>query len=65
VEFWFRAPVLAEPDAGLVPLQAPLAAHDEALVEAQVRVEAEPAVTDAGEALRVIVGDGVGVGADP
>jgi len=51
--------VLAEPEVGSLPLQAPLALQAVALVEFQVRVEAWPAVTLVGEADKVTVGAGV------
>ena len=54
-----------EPAVGWVPLQAPEAVQAVALVEFQVRTEAEPALTDVGVALRETVGAGVGVGVGP
>ena len=62
MEVAFRAPVEVELLRGSVPLQAPEAVQEVALVEFQVRVAAEPAVTDVGVALRLTVGAGVGGG---
>jgi hypothetical protein len=42
----------------LVPVQAPLAVHDVAFVEDQVRVDDPPEVTDVGDAEIVTVGAG-------
>ena len=53
------APVLAEPDVGLLPDHAPLAVHEVALVEDHVRVELDPLVTEVGLALMVMAGAGV------
>ena len=57
--------MLAEPDVAFVPLQAPDAVQEEALVEVQVKVLAWPAVTELGEALKATVGAGVGGGVGP
>lgn len=54
------APVLAEPDVGRLPLQAPLALQLVASVDDQVRFELPPLVTELGLALIVTVGAGVG-----
>ena len=59
MEFWLSAPVEAEPEVGWVPLHAPEALQVVALVEFQVSVLADPAVTDVGEADRDSVGAGV------
>ncbi|MEZ5515234.1 MAG: hypothetical protein R3F58_15340 [Steroidobacteraceae bacterium] len=53
------APVLAEPDVGRLPLQAPLALQLVASVDDQVRFELPPLVTELGLALIVTVGAGV------
>ena len=53
------APVETEPDVGSLPLHAPEAVQDVALVEVQVKVLDWPEVTDVGEALRATVGAGV------
>jgi hypothetical protein len=53
------APVLAEPEVAFVPLHPPVALHEVALVDDQVKVEAPPLVTLLGEALIVAVGAGV------
>ena len=55
------APVLALPLVDLLPLQAPRAVQELALVEDQVKVLLEPSETLPGEALRDVVG-GVGGG---
>ena len=53
------APVETEPDVGSLPLHAPEATQEVALVDAQVKVLDWPADTEVGEALRAIVGAGV------
>lgn len=53
------APVLAVPDTGRLPLQAPEAVQDEAFVEDQASVDDSDCLIDAGEALRFTVGLGV------
>jgi hypothetical protein len=65
VEVAFREPVEVEPERGWLPLQAPLAVQELALVLFHVKVELLPAVIEAGEALKEIVGAGVGGGAGP
>ena len=50
------APVDCEPVNGLLPDQAPEAAHEVALVEDQVNVAVPPLVTALGPALRMTVG---------
>ena len=52
------APVDWLPLVALVPLQAPLAAHEVALVEDQVKVAEPPVATEAGLAPRLTVGTG-------
>ena len=61
VEFAVRLPVDWEPEVALVPDQAPVAVHEVALAEDQVRVEAVPEVIEVGLAVREIVGAGVTV----
>jgi hypothetical protein len=51
-----RAPVLCVPLVACVPLQAPEAVHEVALVELQVNVAALPLATAAGEAPSVTDG---------
>jgi hypothetical protein len=51
-----RDPVLCVPLVGSVPLQLPEAAHEVALVEVHVSVEAPPLATDVGFAVSVTVG---------
>jgi hypothetical protein len=48
--------VLCVPLAGSVPLQAPEAVQEAALVELHVSIDAAPLVTEAGDAAKVIVG---------
>ncbi len=66
VLFVMRLPVLCEPEVGSVPDHAPVAVHDDALLDVQLTVEAPPDVTEAGLADNVRLGAGVGGGgADP
>jgi len=60
------APVLAVPEVGCEPLHAPLAVHELASVEDQLRLELPPLGTLAGVAVTVSVGAGdpEGGGAD-
>jgi hypothetical protein len=51
-----RAPVLCVPLVACVPLQAPEAVHEVALVELQVNVAALPLATDVGDAVSMTVG---------
>lgn len=51
-----RLPVTSEPEVALLPLQPPEALQEVALVLLQVRVEAEPEVTEVGEAEKEMVG---------
>lgn len=55
-----RAPVLALPTAGRLPLQPPLAWQPSALLDDQLSVAAEPEITLLGLAVRVTVGAGGG-----
>ena len=57
--FWFKAPVDVEPEVGSLPLQAPDAEQEVALVEVQVMVLLCPDETAVGEALKATVGAGV------
>jgi hypothetical protein len=56
-----RAPVLCVPLVAFAPLQPPEAAHELALVELQVSVEAPPLAIEAGFAANVTVAAGVTV----
>jgi hypothetical protein len=49
-------PVLCVPLAGCVPLQAPEAVQEVALVELHVNVDMPPLATAEGDAVKVIVG---------
>lgn len=60
-----RAPVLSLPLVVLIPFQPPEAVQLVASVEDQVRVAAVPVATDAGLAVRVIAGTGVGSPSPP
>ena len=51
--------VLAEPDVGREPLQAPLAVHELASLEDHVRDDVPPLATEVGVAESVSVGAGV------
>jgi hypothetical protein len=62
VEVAVSAPVLALPLAATVPLHAPEAVQEVALVEDQVSVAEPPALTVVLDALRVAVGNGVAGG---
>ena len=59
VESASNAPVLALPDTAFVPLQAPDAVHDVALVDDHVNVLLAPLTTVVGDADNVTVGVGV------
>jgi hypothetical protein len=52
------APVVCEPDTALLPLHAPDAIQEVALVLVQVIVELSPLVTELGAAPRLTVGEG-------
>ena len=65
MESWFRAPVDVLPAVGSLPLQELKAVQEVALVLFQVRVEAEPAVTDVGVADKETVGAGGGTELGP
>jgi hypothetical protein len=54
-------PVDCEPPVALTPLQPPVAVHDVAFVEVQVKVEAPPLATVLGLAFSVTVAVGCGV----
>jgi hypothetical protein len=53
-----RAPVDCVPESALPPLQPPLAVHDVALLDAQLKVDEEPLVRVLGLALKLTVGVG-------
>ena len=61
LEFTLNAPVLCVPEGASVPLHAPEAVHEDALVELQLSVDAAPEFTVLGSAASRAVGAGAAV----